>query len=261
MTDALRVLTVAAAFLLAFRSGAAAQQAPDIEPRTAEAREYAACMQIARADPKAAHESALAWRAKGGGDAAIHCVAVALLGLGQYSQSARMLEELAAQTDAKRPTLKAQLYGQAANAWMIDGAPAMSEKLLTVALAIRPDDVELRIDRAIALGTQAKYWEALDDLNRALESSPDRADALTFRASAWRHVNSAELARQDIDRALVLRPDFPDALLERGLIRQAAGDAAGARADWLRIIGIAVDGPVTEAARGNLEKLDVKTKN
>jgi regulator of sirC expression with transglutaminase-like and TPR domain len=169
-----------------------------------------------------------------------------------------MLEELADRTDAKQPVLKARLYGQAGNAWMIDGAPAMSEKLLTRALAIRPDDADLRIDRAIARGTQKKYWDALDDLNVALDNAPDRPDALTFRASAWRQVGSAELAQQDIDRALQLRPDFPDALLERGLIRQATDDRAGARADWLRILEIAVEGPVSDAARRNLEKLDVR---
>ncbi len=254
------VLAIATGLSALLQAGAGAQQAPDLTPRSANEREYEACMRIAQTNPKAAHESALAWRARGGGDAAIHCVAVSLLGLGQARQAALMLEELAGQTDGKRPSLKARLYGQAANAWMIDGAPEMSEKLLTEALAISPNEVDLIVDRAIARGTRSKYWEALDDLNHALDLSPDRADALTFRASAWRQVNSPELARQDIDRALELRPDLPDALLERGLIRLAAGDTAGARADWLRVVEVAVEGPVTEAARQNLEKLDVKKK-
>jgi hypothetical protein len=42
-------------------------------------------MAIARSNSKAAHELALAWRKKGGGDAAIHCIAVALHGMGQYN--------------------------------------------------------------------------------------------------------------------------------------------------------------------------------
>ena len=250
--------SVIATLSMVIAPGAPAQRALDLEPRAAGAREYAACMQLARADPRAAHEAAVAWRAKSGGNASLHCIAVALLGLGQFKQAARMLEELAQQTDGKRPTLKARLYGQAANAWMIADAPAMSEKLLSRALAIHPDDVDLRIDRAIARGTQGKYWDALDDLNHALEKSPNRADALTFRASAWRLVKSPELARQDIDQALKLRPDFPDALLERGLIRQALGDIAGARADWLLVLEITVEGAATEAARRNLEKIDVK---
>ena len=36
-----------------------AQQKQNLAPRSAEARHYAACMALARRDPKAAHESAL----------------------------------------------------------------------------------------------------------------------------------------------------------------------------------------------------------
>lgn len=64
-----------------------AQNGHILTPKSTAAREYAACMAIARSNPRAAHESALAWRKKGGGNAAIHCIAVALLGMGQYSQA------------------------------------------------------------------------------------------------------------------------------------------------------------------------------
>ena len=240
--------------------GSKAQQRQDLAPRSEEARHYAACMALARKDPKAAHESALAWRKKGGGDAAIHCVAVALLGLGQYGQVGPMMEELAARTGESRVALKAGLLGQAANAWLITGQPQRAENLLTDALKLVPRDVEIMLDRSIARAALGKYWEALDDLNEALEQNPDRADALIFRASAWRHVDALELAETDIAVALKIRPDYPDGLLERGLIRKARGDRAGARADWRRVIEIAVEGPLTEAARRNLEAMDVKER-
>lgn len=168
------------------------------------------------------------------------------------------MEELAARTDQKRAALKAGLFGQAANAWLISGQPERTENLLTMALKLVPKDVELLIDRSIARASLGKYWDALDDLNDALEYDPGRVDALTFRASAWRHVDALELAETDIDAALTRRPDFPDGLLERGLIRKARGNQAGARADWLRVIEIAVEGPLTEAARRYLETMDVK---
>ena len=249
---------IAAAVAIFAAAPALGQRTPDPEPRSAAAREYAACMRLARDDPRAAHESALAWQQKGGGDAAIHCVAVALVGLGQHSQAARLLEEFAARTESTRASLKAGLLGQAAGAWTIAGRSPMAEKLLSEALSLQPADIDLRIDRSIARAAQGKYWEALDDLNAVLERAPDRRDALTFRASAWRHVGAPELARQDIDRALALRPNDPDALLERGLIRKEAGDIGGARADWLQVLQIAVEGPLTEAARRNLESIDVR---
>jgi len=244
--------------LAAAGTAAPAQYAPDVTPQSRDAREYSACMTLARADPAAAHESALAWRAKGGGDAAIHCVAVALLGLGEYGQAARTMEELAGRTDPKRPDLGAGLLAQAANAWLIAGKAEAALTALDKALALRPDDAATLIDRSIARTSLGRDWDALDDLNRALELDPDRVEALVFRAAAWRRVAAWELAVQDIDRALELRPANPDALLERGLIRRGRGDKAGARADWLKLLEIAVDGPLTEAARRNLEALDLK---
>ena len=241
-------------------TASSAQQKHNPVPRSAEARQYSACKALARQDPKAAHESALAWRKKNCGDAALHFVAVALLGLGHYDKAGPMMEELAARTDGSRVALKSGLLGQAANAWLITGQPQRAENLLTDALKLVPQDVEIMLDRSIARAALGKYWEALDDLNEALEQNPDRADALIFRASAWRHVDALELAETDIAVALKIRPDYPDGLLERGLNRKARGDRAGARADWLRVIEIAVEGPLTEAARRNLEAMDVKER-
>ncbi|MBT5049802.1 MAG: hypothetical protein HOM58_14975 [Rhodospirillaceae bacterium] len=239
---------------------AVAQRPDKYAPQSLEAREYAACMKLARSNPKAAHDSALAWRAKAGGNAAIHCIAVSLLGLGETSQAAEMLAELAGRTDARRPDLKAGLLGQAANAWIVADRPQTAETLLTKALALKPGDAELLIDRAIARVALKKIWAALDDLNGALDLERDRKDALTLRASVWRRLKTPELAGKDVDRALVLDPDYPDALLERGLIRKAGGNVAGARADWLRVLEIAATGPLTEAARRNLEIMDLKKK-
>jgi tetratricopeptide (TPR) repeat protein len=224
-------------------------------PKSVDARHYEACMALARQDPKAAHESARAWWQNGGGDAAAHCVAVALLGLGQHHLSGQMLEDLANRTNAARGALKAGLLSQAANAWLIAGQVRKSEKLLTDALVLAPKNVEILIDRSAVLATQQKFFDALDDLNVALEEQPKRVDALTFRASAWRRVDAFDLAEKDVAAALKHRPDYPEALLERGLIRKARGNWVGAQADWQRVLDIAEDGPLTEAARYNLDNL------
>jgi tetratricopeptide (TPR) repeat protein len=237
---------------------ALAQRPLDLTPKTTEAREYAACMQLARIDPRAAHTSALAWRKAGGGDAAIHCVAVAVLGLGQYSQAATMLEELGARGDPARPDLKAGLLNQAANAWMITGRPEKALKLTRQAIKLQPGNIELYLDASIAEAGLGRYWKALDALNTALEIDETRADALVFRASAWRKVGAPDLADQDIKAALRIRPDNPDALLERGLLQKGRGNIAAARADWMKVLEISVTGPLTDAAKQNLETIDVK---
>ena len=235
-----------------------AQPATELTPRSEGARQYQACMALARQDPKAAHESALAWRQNGGGSPATHCIAVALLGLGQHHLSGQMLEELAERTATSRVTLKAGLLSQAANAWLIAGQARRSEKLLSEALSLTPRNVDILIDRSVARATLEKYFDALDDLNEALEIMPGREDALTFRASAWRRVDALDLAEKDVAEALERRPDYPEALLERGLIHKTKGDIILARADWLRVLDIAVEGPLTEAARRNLQSLNEK---
>ena len=58
-------------------------------------REYARCMGLAPSDPNEAFEIATAWKNLGGGDAAEHCAAVALLHSGQPQFAARRLELLA----------------------------------------------------------------------------------------------------------------------------------------------------------------------
>lgn len=235
-----------------------AQQGKILTPKSLEAREYAACMALTKTNPKYAHDSALTWRKKGGGEAAIHCIAVSLLGMGQYSQAARMLEELADQPKPDRPDLRAGLYGQAANAWNIAGRPQTAVRLLTRAIKLQPENLDLLIDRSIAHAGLGQYWKSLDDLNLVIEKAPDNADALIFRASAWRKVGTLDLAEQDVVAALAHKPNDPDGLLERGLIRKAQGEIAAARADWLKVLEISVEGPLTEAARRNLETIDVR---
>ncbi len=249
---------LAAALAATTSAGALAQRAPDLTPQARDMRDYSACMTLARANPAAAHQSALAWRARGGGEAAIHCVAVALLGLGDYAQAAQAMEGLAARTAARRPDLRAGLLAQAANAWLIAGQARAALAAQNKALALRPNDVATVIDHSIANTSLGRDWEALDDLNRALELDPDRIEALVFRAAAWRRVEGWDLAAQDIERALAMRAANPDALLERGLIRRHRGDKAGARADWLKLLEITGDDMLTEAARRYLEALDVK---
>jgi tetratricopeptide (TPR) repeat protein len=250
---------VCAALLCALPGPAGAQYRPDpFSLNEGQAKQYARCMSMARTNPKRAHDEALAWRAKGGGNPALHCVGVALLGMGDYTQAAKQLEELSDGMKDARPALRAELLGQAANAWLIGGKEAAAEAALDRALKLAPDSVPLNIDRGIVRASRGKMWEALDDLNRALEREPDRVDALVFRATAWRRVGSLELAADDAARALALSPDNLDALLERGAIRKALGDGAAARADWLRVIELAADGPLREAARRNIEQMDVK---
>jgi tetratricopeptide (TPR) repeat protein len=217
---------------------------------------YAACMSLAQTDPTRAFDEAETWAAQGGGEAAQHCAAISLFGMGRHIEAAQRLERLAGGMAAGAIGPRARVLAQAGQAWLLAGEGGRAQQALSQALELTPGDIELLIDRSIAWATSGQYWEAVDDLNLATEISPDRADVLVLRASAYRSLEAPDLASDDLSRALALDPGNPDGLLERGILRRLAGDAAGARADWTKIIETDPGSPAAVAARGNLDNLE-----
>ena len=239
---------------LALPSRAQAQEFVD------HAAEYEACLRLVEVRPDDAFESALAWRDRGGGDAARHCVALALVELGHYGEAALRLQRLADSLGNDSAHLRLDILGQAGQAWLLEGELARADAVQSAALKFAPDNVDLLLDRGITRAEAADYWAAIEDLSRAARLAPARADVLIFRASAYRYVGENDLARNDVDRALVIEPDNPAALLERGNLKRLAGDDAGARADWLRVTSLAENTPAGASAQANLAKLDVKVE-
>lgn len=249
-----RALRLAAALLLLPpTAGAAAQD-------SWESPEHSACLQRAAGAPEAALEEALAWEAAGGGPAALHCQAVALIGSGDYARAAALLEELPNALPGDAVDGRAALLGEAGNAWILANDMPRAVAAFDAAIALVPNAASLRIDRALALALAGDYWAAIDDLNVAEDLAPDRADLLIFRATAYRLLEVFDLALADLERALQLDPWNPEAYLERGMSRRLTGDDAGARADWLKVLELDGEGPSGDAARRNLELLDVKVE-
>jgi tetratricopeptide (TPR) repeat protein len=233
----------------------AAMPEPPVPPRIATGEDYERCLAMLQNDPDGANAFADAWEATGGGEGAAHCHALAQIALGETATGAGMLEKLA--HDSKAPPLaRAQVYGQAVQAWLMADDPARAHDAASAAIALSPNDAELYIDRSIALATAGRYLDAIDDLNQALVLDPRRADALTFRAAAWRHEDKLDRAQDDIDRALDIDPDSAEALLERGIIRQRRNDMAGAEQDWRRAMTLAPDSATADLAQQNLALLE-----
>ncbi len=81
--------------------------------------------------------------------------------------------------------------------------------MFDAALAYNPNSSDLLIDRAQAYALGGHYWEAIDDLNRALDIDPNNATALIYRASAYRNAGGAdglELGLADVNKALRINP-------------------------------------------------------
>lgn len=232
--------------------------ADPIEPPTvplsaaADAATYARCMELAKADPAAAERLAQSWHQNGGAHPADHCAAVALVGLGQYRDAASHLETLAHAMVNAPTALRAEVYDQAGQAWLLAGDAVRAYAVAAEAASLAPGDPELAIDKAEAAAAAGNFDQAVAVLDRVLQRDPGRVDALIYRASAYRALGRLGPARADIDKALARRPNSAPALLERGNIRRLAGDLAGARRDWQRVGGIAPGSRADLAARANL---------
>lgn len=238
---------------------ALAAAAPGHAQPIASADEYKTCLILAKTKPESGWEEALAWQSLGGGEAARHCAAVALIGLGKYGEAATRLETLANES-VREDAVRAEMLAQAAQAWLLLGKLPRADAALRSAERLQPGSPELMLDRAVVLAQAKNYREASDVLSRLLLAQPNRVEALALRASALRYLDDMLGALDDVETALKLDPDYPDALLERGILRRLKGEDAGAREDWLRAIRVLPDSPVADTARLNLERMDVKVK-
>lgn len=219
---------------------------------------YRVCTEIAQKDPEAGFEAAITWRDEGGGPPALHCVALALFGLGQVEEAARRLEELAVGMPDASDRERAAILSQAGNAWLSRRKLNRADAAFKKALELERDNPEHWIDQGIVLAEAGSMWEAVDAFSEALALAPGHIDALLFRATAYRALDVPDLARDDVDKVLSVVPMQPGALLELGLLHAEAGEFADARAVWLQVIEAAPESPAADAARAGLEKIDVK---
>ena len=201
--------------------------------------DYTECIILAGKDPDAAIKRAQSWWQGGANQAARQCLGYALVQKGQFVQAGKIYEDLAADAMGEVAVLKAELYGQAGQAYYLAGMQERAIEAFDRAIALRPGDADLFIDRAVARDEAGLFFEAIDDLNTAIEIEANRPEAWLYRAAAYRHIGSLDLALEDANRAVVLSQRSPEALLERAQIKDLRKDIAGARADLQSLIKLA----------------------
>lgn len=219
----------------------------------ADKQHYGRCLQAASDNSAAALADADHWARSGGGPAAEHCAALALLGLGRTGEAAARLDALARAPHLPDSGMRALLFDQAGNAYMLAGNGAKAAAALRAALTLSAQDADLFADLARAQAMQKDWAGAVSSLDGALALAPRRADLLVLRASAHRALKQLAAANADIDAALKLRPGDSSALLERGLLRRQIGDVGGARADFSQVVK--TGGAAAAEARENLDSL------
>lgn len=221
---------------------------------------YERCMALSQQDAQSAFQAALTWQNAGGGAAASHCAAFALVGLRRYGEAAARLDQLGRDPATGTAADRAELLDQAGNAWILSGQPSKADAAFTEGLALTPGDRDMLADRARARGAAKDWAGAEKDLTTVLTSDSNRVDMLVLRASA-RHAQGRKAdARADIDRALTLYHDYPDALVERGEMKAEDGDSTGALADWQRVLAVEPKGEAAKAANAHIAELQAAAK-
>ncbi len=241
---------------------AGTQLAPDPDLERPE-RTYQSCLLLTAKQPDKAIELASKWIVLGGGEAARHCQALALIALKDYGEGATRLEELA-KASKQAPLVRANMLAQAGQAWLLQDEPSRAYAAQSAALIIVPQGtaqhVELLLDRAGTLADAGKYDEVLNDVDAALKIQPNNAEAIAFRASAFRSMGKIDDAMAEAERAVGIAPDNVAALLERGNLYRLKRRLPEARKDWLHILEVDPDSAAADAARTNIEHMDVDTR-
>ena len=235
---------------------------------------YRACVDMIDRSPDKAINLALEWQAAGGGVPARHCEALGLFHLQEYAESAARLMRIAEDIRVGKGMpvkgdkrlvangiLIADMYGQAANAWLMADEIVRAEDAIELALAVVPPGTaqqrDLLVDRARIAAADQDYEYALQDLEAVLKADEERDDILILIASAARGSGNFDRAEQALKRYREVYPNDTSALLELGNLRAAEGRTEDARKAWLDLLLKTEEGPDAEAARANLQNLDV----
>ncbi len=222
------------------------------------AADYDRCTALVAEDAARARAYARDWKAQGGGDAALHCEALALSALGEVDEAAAALGDLAGRMSGAPAAARAEIYAQAGNAWALAARPEKAEASFDEAVTLAPADFASRLGRARVRALRGNWEGVRVDAGEALAESPSSAEALTLRAAALRNLGYPKAALGDAERAVSIAPHNLEALTERGRVRAATGNVPGARADWQDVLRFAKatgrgDDPSAEAARDYLK--------
>tara|TARA_R110002096_G_scaffold152047_1_gene314934 strand:+ start:4757 stop:5554 length:798 start_codon:yes stop_codon:yes gene_type:complete len=197
---------------------------------------YSSCVELARVDPDAAFDAAIAWAETDLSGGASHCAGLALVGLGLFEAAADRFTRAAVEGQKIENVERALLHQQAGDAWLMANSGANATAAFTHALTYIPENPELLFGRARGYELDKQTALALQDVDLAIARNPAYGAAYLLRARLYRQSKQLDAAAADIDAALANGIDEVAAGLERGLIRFEMGNEAGALEDWQMIV-------------------------
>jgi len=159
------------------------------------------CLHRAEKTPDETFAMAESWLKQGGGDKARLCRAFAQFHRGEFKASGDEFAALAAARDTKDPKQAVSLHAQAGLAYMRLEDHKRAEAEYAAALRLEPQDPDIWMDRATERASSEHFWDAIEDLNKALAIMPDMTEALRLRGQVWTKLGLISRARDDFMRA------------------------------------------------------------
>lgn len=99
-----------------------------------------------------------------------------------------------------------------------------------------PFESLLRMARADIYVQQEDWDSALEELDAAVEASPETPDAYLLRARVYVSQERYDEALADYDQMITLAPDYLDAYLDRALLHREMGNYENAVSDYTHLI-------------------------
>lgn len=184
---------------------------------------YKACAKLAATDPKAALAKTEIWLKTDNSIGPKHCQAMALYGLGRYTQAATALNRIYEQLPPTDLVLRVYVTRQTVEAYTRAGKNDAAVKTLTAQInSINPAadeetvdarlSAELLVGRATILRKIGKKTDAIQDLDHALSLRPNNTAALLARADLLMIMGDKALAKEDLQAILRSNPKHPEAV-------------------------------------------------
>jgi tetratricopeptide (TPR) repeat protein len=218
---------------------------------------YDSCIGLVAREAARAEREAAAWAAAGGGAAARHCRALALIAIGAEARAIDELLGIAAEEPGLPAQARADVLVQAGEMLLDEGDSATARAVADQALELVPADRGATGLSAAARLSDGDAAGALRELDRALAGGEATVRLLVLRSAAQRRLGDFVAARDDARHATELAPDSASAWLERGRVAARIGDREDARDAFFRAIDLDRGGTLGAAAQNALQRMEV----
>jgi tetratricopeptide (TPR) repeat protein len=163
----------------------------------------------------------------------------ALASLGQWDEALEQLRWVVNQCPECPDS--APQYRNLARALDETGRPEEALDPLRKAVALTPDDLELRLDLANQLAAAGRPADALEHYQALLRLQPEHAQCLFGLANALALLGRLDEAKAGYQKALSVQPAFPEPHRNLGLLQLQLGELAAAEASLRAGLSLAPD--------------------